>query len=66
MIIIIMTITSARYPDPLIVNKKPKKRKCRRGDFAVLADHKVKLIENEKRSNKRSKKKNKKNYRARR
>ena len=45
-------LISARQPDLVIVNKKKKKRKEKRTyrivDFAVLADHKVKLKENEK------------------
>ena len=40
-------IISARRPDLIIINKK--KRTCRIVDFAVLADHRVKLKECEKR-----------------
>ena len=36
----------ARRPDLIIINKK--KRTCRIVDFAILADHRVKLKENEK------------------
>ena len=39
----------ARRPDLIIINKKKKKeRTCRIVDFAVLADHRVKLKESEK------------------
>ena len=40
-------IISVRRLDIVIVNKK-KKRTCRIADFAVPVDHRVKLIENEK------------------
>ena len=39
-------LISARRPDLIIVNKK--KRTCKIVDFAVPADHSVKLKENEK------------------
>ena len=40
-------IISARRPDLIIINKK--KRTCNIVDFAVPADHRIKLKENEKR-----------------
>ena len=40
---------SARQPDLVIVNKKTKRRTCQIVDFAVPADHRIKLKENEKR-----------------
>ena len=40
-------LISARQPDLIIINKK-KKRTCIIVDFAVLADHRVKLKESEK------------------
>ena len=44
-------LISARRPDLVIVNKKKKKKKtCWRVDFAVPADHQVKLREGEKRN----------------
>ena len=39
-------LISARWPDILIVNKK--KRICKIADFAVPADHRIKLKESEK------------------
>ena len=42
-------IISARLPNQFIVNKRKKKRTCRRVDFAVPTDHWVKIIEIEKR-----------------
>ena len=51
-------LISARQPDPMIVKKKKKKKKkekketkrtCRIVDFAVPADHRIKLKENKKR-----------------
>ena len=40
---------SARRPDLIIINKKKKKKICKIVDFAVTADHKIKLKECEKR-----------------
>ena len=34
---------SARRPDLIIINKKKKKRICKIVDFAVPADHRIKL-----------------------
>ena len=43
-------LISARRPDLIIINKKKKKKKiCKIVDFAVLADHRIKLKECEKR-----------------
>ena len=42
-------LTLARRPDLIIINKK-RKRICRIVDFAVLADHIVKLKESEKKN----------------
>ena len=42
-------LISARRPDLMIVNKK-KNRTCQITDFAVSADHRVKLKENENRN----------------
>ena len=39
-------LISARRPDLIIMNKK--KRSCKKGDFAVPADHRIKLKECEK------------------
>ena len=39
-------LISSRQPDLVIINKK--KRTCRIGDFAISADHRVKLKESEK------------------
>ena len=39
-------LISARRPDLIIINKK--KRTCKIGDFAVPADHRIKLKESEK------------------
>ena len=39
----------ARRPDLIIINKKKKKRTCKIVDFAVPADHRIKLKECEKR-----------------
>ena len=41
-------LISAKRPDLIIINKNKKKRTCRFVDFAVPADHIVKLKENEK------------------
>ena len=41
-------LISARRPDLKIINKKKKKRTCKIVDFAVPADHKIKLKESEK------------------
>ena len=41
-------LIAARRPDLIIINKK-KKRTCKIVDFAVLADHRIKLKECEKR-----------------
>ena len=38
-------LISARRPDLILINKKKKKRICKIIDFAVLADHKIKLKE---------------------
>ena len=38
----------ARRPDLIIINNKKKKRTCKIVDFAVLADHRIKLKECEK------------------
>ena len=46
MIIMIIIIIPARRPDLIIINKK--KRTCKIVDFVVLADHRVKLKECEK------------------
>ena len=42
---------SARRPNPIIIKKKKKKKKgiCKIVDFAVLANHRIKLKECEKR-----------------
>ena len=40
---------SARRPDLIIINKKKKKKICKIVDFAVPADHRIKLKECEKR-----------------
>ena len=37
----------ARRPDIIIINKKKKKRTCKIVDFAVPADHRINLKENE-------------------
>ena len=43
-------LISARRPDLIIINKKKKKKKiCKIVDFAVPADHRIKLKECEKR-----------------
>ena len=42
-------LISARRPDLIIINKKKKKRICKIVDFAVQADHRIKLKECEKR-----------------
>ena len=42
-------LISARRPDLIIINKKKKKKICKIVDFAVLADHRIKLKECEKR-----------------
>ena len=43
-------LISARRPDLIIINKKKKKKKiCKVVDFAVPADHRIKLKEWEKR-----------------
>ena len=39
----------ARRPDHIIINKKKKKKICKIVDFAVPADHRIKLKELEKR-----------------
>ena len=41
-------LISARRPDLIIINKKRKKRSCKIIDFAVPADHRIKLKECEK------------------
>ena len=41
-------LISARRPDPILINKKKKKRLCKIVDFAVPADHRTKLKECEK------------------
>ena len=41
-------LISARWPDVIIIKKKKKKRICKIVDFAVPADHKIKLNECEK------------------
>ena len=41
-------LISARRPDLIIINKKKKKTNCKIVDFAVLADHRIKLKESEK------------------
>ena len=41
-------LISARRPDLMITNKKKKKKICKIVDFAVPADHRVKLKESEK------------------
>ena len=41
----------ARIPDFIIINKKKKKRTCNIVDFAVSADHRIKLKECEKKDN---------------
>ena len=41
-------LISARRPDLIIINKKKKKRICEIVDFAVPADHRIKLKESEK------------------
>ena len=40
----------ARRPDQVIVNKEIKKRTCRKVNFTIPANHKVKLKESEKRN----------------
>ena len=42
-------LISARRPDLIIINQKKKKRICKIVDFAVPADHRIKLKECEKR-----------------
>ena len=43
-------LISARRPDLMIINKKKKKKKiCKSVDFAVPADHRIKLKERQKR-----------------
>ena len=43
-------LISARRPDLIIINKKKKRKKiCKIVDFAVPADHRIKLKECEKR-----------------
>ena len=47
-------LISARKPDLLIINQKKKKKKkriCKFVDFAVPADHRIKLKESEKKDN---------------
>ena len=39
---------SARRPDLIIINNNKKKRNCKIVDFAVSADHRIKLKESEK------------------
>ena len=41
-------LISARRPDLIVINKEKKKRTCKIVDFAVQADHRIKLIECEK------------------
>ena len=41
-------LISARRPDLIIINKKKKKKICKIVDFAVPADHRIKLKECEK------------------
>ena len=41
-------LISAKRPDLIIINNNKKKRTCKNVDFAVLADHRVKLKESEK------------------
>ena len=41
-------VISTRRADPIIINKKKKERTCKIVDFAVPADHRVKLKECEK------------------
>ena len=42
-------LISAKIPDHIIINnQKKKKRTCKIVDFAVLADHRIKLKENKK------------------
>ena len=36
-------LISAKRPDLIIINKKKKKKICKIFDFAVLADHRIKL-----------------------
>ena len=43
-------LISARRPDLIIINKKEKKRICKIVDFAVPADHRIKLKECEKKN----------------
>ena len=42
-------LISARRPDLMIINKKKKRKICKVVDFAVPADHRIKLKESEKR-----------------
>ena len=42
-------LISAIKPEIIIINKKKKKKICKVVDFAVLADHRIKLKESEKR-----------------
>ena len=44
-------IISARRPDLIVINKRKKKRNCKIVDFAVPADHLIKLKECEKKDN---------------
>ena len=44
-------LISARRPDLIIINKKKKKRTWKIVDFSVLADHRIKLTECEKKDN---------------
>ena len=41
-------LISARRPDLVIINNNKKKKTCKIVDFAVPAEHRVKLKENEK------------------
>ena len=41
-------LISARRPDLIIIKKKKKKKTCKIVDFAIPADHRVKLKESEK------------------
>ena len=46
-------LISARRPDRMIINQKKKKRICKNIDFAVPANHRIKLKECEKKDVKR-------------
>ena len=44
-------LISAKRPDQITINQKKRKRTCKIVDFALLADHRLKLKECEKKDN---------------